>query len=232
MKKLVYSIFCVVVFACGGGVQAVDPNAGKTGDTSLNEGLQYYKVREYDKAKALLNQSLGLNLSRPNCIAAHKHLAFIAAIQSDSSEATRQFFEALKLDKDFTLDKAEMGNPYWTPALESAQKQYGLLTQDSAELFKMGKSLYEKREYVESQKYFDAALAKYDLSFDNKVQSYKYLAFIYSIQKKNDYAVTAFRNAFKLDKHFELDKGEYGNPLWTPLFEQAKVTLNKKDIKK
>ncbi|MBX7150545.1 hypothetical protein K1X84_02810, partial [bacterium] len=194
----------------------------------FNQGIESYKQRDYDKARQSFTQaSTSKKLSTAQMVTLHKHLAFIYAIQKQNAEAADEFLKAFTLDKSFTLDKAEMGNPYWTPAFEDAQKQFGLLSISGNDLFATAKDHYEKRNYDEALKYFNVILKKIDLALDNKIQSYKYLAFIYAIQKKTDASKDAFKKAFHLNKSFELDKGEYGNPIWTPIFDEVKKSMSK-----
>lgn len=218
----------LIVSACGGGSSSVSTDHSVQAEALFNQGIESYKQRDYDKARqSLLQASTSKQLSTSQRTTLHKHLAFIYAIQKQNTEATDEFLKAFTLDDGFTLDKAEMGNPYWTPAFEDAQKQFALLSIGGNDLFVMAKDHYEKRNYDEALKYFKLTLKKIDLSLDNKVQSYKYLAFIYAIQKKTDASKEAFEKAFYLNKKFELDKGEYGNPIWTPLFDAVKKDKSK-----
>ncbi|NUM82033.1 tetratricopeptide repeat protein [bacterium] len=230
MKWLItWSCACTLIFsACGGSSSTISTDNSVNAEALFNQGLESYKQRDYDKARySLLQASTSKKLSSGQMIQLHKHLAFIYAMQKQNSEAADEFLKAFTLDKDFTLDKAEMGNPFWTPAFEDAQKQFGLLSISGNDLFVTAKDHYEKRNYDEALKYFNTTLKKLDLSLDNKVQSYKYLAFIYAVQKKTDAAKEAFKKAFHLNKKFELDKGEYGNPVWTPIFDEIKKEMSK-----
>jgi Tfp pilus assembly protein PilF len=210
-------------------------DAGKTKSTAKNadvnllqSGIDAYKAREYDKAKDLLSKAVKEKISNDDQLTAHKHLAFINALQGNADGAYKQFMRAFKLDKGFELNKSETGHPAWTPAFERAKKEAAILYAKGADLFENGKSSYSKREYDNAVKFLEAAVSKEDLKVSKKVEAYKFLAFIYAVQKNPSKARTAFTHAFKLDKEFQLDKSEYGNPVWTPLYEEAKKQFTKK----
>ena len=194
-------------------------SAAKKADVNLlQSGIDAYKAREYEKAKDLLTKAVKEKLSNDDLISANKHLAFINALQGNADGAYNQFMKAFKLKNSFELNKSEAGHPAWTPAFERAKKEAAILYAKGADLFDDGKSSYSKREYDNAVKLLEAAVAKEDLKVSKKVEAYKLLAFTYAVQKNPAKARTAFTQAFKLDKEFQLDKSEYGNPVWTPLY--------------
>ncbi len=194
----------------------------------LQSGIDAFKARDYEKARDFLSKAVKEKRSNDDLISAHKHLAFINALQGNTDGAYKQFMKAFKLDKDFELDKSEMGHPAWGPAFERAQKEAEVANAKGSELFDEGKSYYSKRDYDNAVKMLEAAVAKEDLKASKKVEAYKLLAFTYAVQKNPAKARNAFTQAFKLDKEFQLDKSEYGNPVWTPLYDEIKKQFTKK----
>jgi Tfp pilus assembly protein PilF len=188
----------------------------------LNDGIEFYKKRKFNQAKENLQKITTGKAAKEQIISAHKYMAFTSAIEKNNQDAKKHFLEAFSLDKNFDLDKSEIGNPVWTPSFEDAKKEFSLTLLNSQEYFNQGKQLYSDRKYSESIKYLEMALSRKDLSNENRVQTYKYLAFIYSIQKQTDKAKQSFKKAFEINKQFELDKSEYGNPVWTPIYDQIK----------
>ncbi len=194
---------------------------------TLTEGIEQYKNRTFDKAKEQLLKITSGKADKPQLVASHKYLGFIFAIEKNSREAKKHFHEAFVIDKNFELDKSEMGNPVWTPSYEEAKKEFAMTQMTGTEFFNLGKQMYAERKYDESLAYFESAASKKDLSTDNRIQSYKLTAFIYSVKKQPDKAKMAFRKAFEINRQFELDKSEYGNPVWTPLYEDVKKEFHK-----
>ncbi len=228
-----YIILFVLVWTLAAGCgtaskQAVSKTERKEdSEALLNLGLEAYKARNYENAKNLLFKASGQNLSGDQLISAHKHLAFIHALQKNTGAATKEFLKAFYLDKDFQLDNSETGNPLWMPSFIEAAKQFTQTHAAGSELYSEGTNAFEKRNYNAALASLEAAVKKEDLSRDKKAAAYKFIAFIYSIQKKPAYAKAAFRKAFRLNNSFELDKSEYGNPAWTPLYDEVKKEFKK-----
>jgi hypothetical protein len=103
------------------------------------------------------------------------------------------------------------GNPI-PPTIQPASEQGAL---------KDGIDLYNKGAYNEAIKRLSApemaALSKVD-----RVQALKYTAFSYCVTSRQSLCRQQFEKAFKLDPTFDLQPGEHGHPLWTPMFEKAK----------
>lgn len=197
-------------------------------DNALQNGINAYKARDYEKAKGQFLKASEQKISKSDLIQAYKHLAFIYALQNNTDGAYKEFMKAFKLDKSFDLDKSELGHPSWTAAFERAKNESNLLYAKGSDLFDTGKDYYGKRDYANAVRYLEAAVTKDDLKNVKKVEAYKLLAFTYAIQKNTAQAKEAFKNAFKLDPNFQLDKSEYGNPFWTPLYDDAKKQVLKK----
>jgi hypothetical protein len=90
-----------------------------------------------------------------------------------------------------------------------------------------GIDLYNKGAYNEAIKKLAApeiaASAKAD-----RLQAYKYSAFSYCVTSRQTLCRQQFEKAFKLDPAFNLQPGEHGHPLWTPMFEKAKKAKDAK----
>lgn len=221
----------VFLMACSQAAEktVVVPKEEKKADAAilLTEAIECYKNKEYSKARQSFQQALTGNKNIRQQITIYKYLAFMDAIDKNMVSAKKHFIQALTLDKNFELNKSEYGNPLWTPVYEEARKEFLQMQYSGEEWFKEGQQLYLERKYTEALTAFDSALNKKDLSKENQMLAYKYQAFIYALQKQPEKAKTAFRKAFTLSKKFQLDKSEYGNPVWTPLYEEIKKEFQK-----
>ena len=104
------------------------------------------------------------------------------------------------------------GNPQ--PAASQASEQGAL---------RDGIDLYNKGAYNDAIRRLNAA----EISNGNKadrVQAHKYSAFSYCVTSRQTLCRQQFEKAFKLDPAFDLQPGEHGHPLWTPMFLKAKKT--------
>ena len=191
-------------------------------DSIFTQGVEAYQARQYDRAKTLLSKAAYQNLPQSKLIETSKNLAFIHALQGNKILAIQHFLKCFELDHDFELDKAELGHPAWTPAYEEAQRQASVKYASANDLFEQGKDAYTKRNYTEAESLLLSAVGKTELKKDRKVEAHKFLAFIFAVQQRSGDARAQFRRAFELDKNFKLDKAEYGNPVWTPLYEAVK----------
>ncbi len=91
---------------------------------------------------------------------------------------------------------------------------------------KDGIELYNKGAYNEAIKRLNSA----EISSGpkaNQVQAHKYMAFSYCLTSRQTLCRQQFEKAFKLDAGFDLQTGEHGHPLWTPMFERAKKAAAK-----
>lgn len=239
MKKhfsLITLLFAGIIFFTGcGGAKSTTKEKPETpavpkkpsGKPQLEKGMELYKARDYEGAKKNLRSATDLDLSKSERTQAYKHLGFIFAMQKNQAEATKAFFDAFTSDDGFELESAEMGNPAWTPAYEAAQKQFTLASASGNDLLSKGKDAYSKRNYDEALSYLETAVKKTDLEGNKRADAYKLLAFAYALRKRPVDAKNAFRKAFEVNKNFELDKSEYGNPVWTPLYDEVKNTIKK-----
>ena len=222
------TILILFIFGCAAKESVKKEKTEKGTVNALQLGLDAYKIRDYEKAKTSFLLATKQKLSKNELITAHKHLAFIYAVQGNTDVAYKEFTEAFKLNKSFNLDKSELGHPAWTPAFEWAQKESALLNASGSDLFDDGKTFYLKRDHAGAKRSLEAAVNKEDLKTSKKVEAFKLLAFIYAIQNNSSQAKNAFRKAFELDNAFQLDKAEYGNPVWTPLYDEVKKQFKKK----
>lgn len=86
---------------------------------------------------------------------------------------------------------------------------------------KDGIELYNKGAYNEAIKRLSAPEIA-SASKADRVQAHKYAAFSYCVTSRQTLCRQQFEKAFKLDPSFNLQTGEHGHPLWTPMFERAK----------
>lgn len=104
------------------------------------------------------------------------------------------------------------GNPIPPPVPQAGSEQATL---------KEGIDLYNKGAFNDAIK----RLAAPEISAGSKagqVQALKYTAFSYCVTSRQTLCRQAFEKAFKLDPSFDLQAGEHGHPLWTPMFQRAK----------
>jgi hypothetical protein len=88
---------------------------------------------------------------------------------------------------------------------------------------KDGIDLYNKGAYNEAIKRLTVPEMS-SASKADRVQALKYTAFSYCVTSRQTLCRQQFEKAFKLDPSFDLQPGEHGHPLWTPMFEKAKKT--------
>jgi Tfp pilus assembly protein PilF len=194
----------------------------------LDGAVEQYKARNYDQALLLLSGVIEYRGTKTEKrVEALKLRAFIYAMQQREDAAREEFLKAFALNHDFALDKAEIGNPFWTPPFEAARRQAELLYLPPAELTARALTAYLKRDYTTALEQFTAALNGKNITSRDKLACYKYTAFIHALHHRPNEARQAFRRAFETDSRFSLDKGEYGNPLWTPLFDEVQKNLKK-----
>lgn len=104
------------------------------------------------------------------------------------------------------------GNPFQQPAPQAGSEQATL---------KEGIELYNKGAFNDAIK----RLAAPEITGGSKagqVQALKYTAFSYCVTSRQTLCRQSFEKAFKLDPSFDLQAGEHGHPLWTPMFQRAK----------
>lgn len=81
---------------------------------------------------------------------------------------------------------------------------------------------YEEGNYVASvtalQGVFETGLA----GKNDKVQAYKYLAFIQCVSGRERSCREYFKRALQLDPEFNLTAAEAGHPIWGPIFQSVK----------
>lgn len=212
------------LLSCGGS-SAVQRESSAP---DLDVAVEQYKARNYDQALGSLSRVIEHRKTKiEQRIEALKLRAFIYALQEQEDAAREEFLKAFALNHDFALDKAEIGNPFWTPPFEAARRQAELLYLPPAELTARAINAYLKRDYTTALEQFTAALSGKNITNRDKLACYKYTAFIHALHHRPNEARQAFRRAFETDARFSLDKGEYGNPLWTPLYEEVRKNLKK-----
>lgn len=86
---------------------------------------------------------------------------------------------------------------------------------------KEGIELYNRGAYNEAIKHLGSS----EISTGSKatqVLALKYMAFSYCVSSRQTLCRQAFEKAFRIDPAFDLQPGEYGHPLWGPMFAKAK----------
>ncbi|MGE5320988.1 MAG: TssQ family T6SS-associated lipoprotein [Hyphomicrobiaceae bacterium] len=81
---------------------------------------------------------------------------------------------------------------------------------------------YENGDYRNSVRLLQNALSEDLLLKSDKVQAYKYLAFIHCAESREKLCREDFRQALALDPEFELSPAESGHPSWGPVFRSLK----------
>lgn len=92
---------------------------------SLESGVRLYEAGRYDAATGELNRALDLGLrTAPEIVRARKYLAFIQCATGSGARCRGEFREALRIDPNFELDRAEAGHPMWGPAFVEVRKSF------------------------------------------------------------------------------------------------------------
>lgn len=81
---------------------------------------------------------------------------------------------------------------------------------------------YEDGDYKNSVRLLQDALSEGLLLNSDKVQAYKYLAFIHCAESRERLCRDNFRKALALDPKFHLTPAEAGHPSWGPVFKSLK----------
>ena len=125
-RNLMLIVVTVLVAGCQSGVFKDFGLSRNAGNSYLAEGVQNYEEGNYRVAKRRLQLALEEGLSRPDRVKAHKYLAFIACVSSQSLTCREEFAIALELDPNFDLAPAEAGHPIWGPMFKNVKaKQAG-----------------------------------------------------------------------------------------------------------
>lgn len=86
---------------------------------------------------------------------------------------------------------------------------------------------YEEGNYNESMSALNEVLQTKLADRNDKVNAYKYLAFIHCVSGREKMCFEAFRRALEINPGFELTSAEVGHPLWGPVFRSAKAKFGK-----
>ena len=84
---------------------------------------------------------------------------------------------------------------------------------------------YENGDYRNSVRLLENALSEDLLLKSDKVQAYKYLAFIHCAESSERLCRDDFRQALQLDPTFQLTPAESGHPVWKPVFKSLKQPM-------
>ncbi len=82
---------------------------------------------------------------------------------------------------------------------------------------------YEMGNYIASMSALNEVVQTESASKDDKVNAYKYLAFIHCVSGREKLCYESFKKALMLDPKFELTRAEAGHPVWGPVFRSAKA---------
>ena len=86
---------------------------------------------------------------------------------------------------------------------------------------------FEEGNYIASMAAFNEVLQAKNADADDKVISYKYMAFIHCVSGREKQCYDSFKNALTLKQSFELTTAEAGHPVWGPVFRSAKGKRSK-----
>lgn len=92
---------------------------------ALDSGVRLYERGRYDASTVELNRSLDLGLrTSAEIVRARKYLAFILCASGRTTRCRSEFREALRIDPNFELGKAEAGHPMWGPVFIEVRKEF------------------------------------------------------------------------------------------------------------
>lgn len=86
----------------------------------------------------------------------------------------------------------------------------------------MGVKQYEEGNYVASMNALQDVLETKLADKSDKLNAYKYLAFIHCISSREKLCKDYFRKVLAIDPKFELSPAEAGHPIWGPVFRSVK----------
>ena len=92
----------------------------------------------------------------------------------------------------------------------------------SAKKLDSGVKNYEEGNYVASMTSLQGVLEAGLSGSQDKVQAYKYLAFIQCVSDRERSCREYFKRALQIDPQFTLTPAEAGHPIWGPIFQSVK----------
>jgi hypothetical protein len=101
------------------------------------------------------------------------------------------------------------------------------LSSPTARLLSKGVQHYEDGEYAPALSAFQKMLDNKEASPSEKVEAYKYSAFIHCISSREKLCRDSFSAAFNLNPSFNLSAAEAGHPAWGPVFSSVKNKSSK-----
>ncbi len=81
---------------------------------------------------------------------------------------------------------------------------------------------YEEGNYDASMNALQSVLETKLADKGDKLNAYKYLAFIHCISARERLCKDYFRKVLEINPHFELSPAEAGHPIWGPAFRSVK----------
>lgn len=115
-----------------------------------------------------------------------------------------------------------MANQTLTEEEQRLAEQREIQARKASDALSYGISHYEAGNYQESENWLSSEEIWLYGSVEQKLESFKYLAFGYCINGLERTCTQAFERAFLTDDTFELSTAERGHPLWDPAFQRAK----------
>jgi hypothetical protein len=90
----------------------------------------------------------------------------------------------------------------------------------------MGVKQYEEGNYDASMSALQGVLEAHLGETDDKINAYKYLAFIHCISSREKLCKDYFHKVLEINPKFELTPAEAGHPIWGPAFRSVKSTFS------
>lgn len=81
---------------------------------------------------------------------------------------------------------------------------------------------YDDGNYSASLSIFQNLIDSKEASESQKIEAYKYQAFIYCVSSKEKLCRESFKKALDIDPSFTLGPAEAGHPVWGPIFSNLK----------
>ena len=91
-------------------------------------------------------------------------------------------------------------------------------TSSTEHMLNNGMRNFEDGNYSGAMTLFQSVIESKDATKANKIESYKYLAFIHCISDREKLCRESFKKALEIDPNFNLTPAEAGHPVWGSVF--------------
>jgi len=81
---------------------------------------------------------------------------------------------------------------------------------------------YEDGDYTAAMTILQSLLDNQSATNKEKLEAYKYMAFIHCVSSRERLCRESFKKAFELDPNFNLSPAEAGHPVWGPVFSSER----------